>query len=196
MQERISISKCSFDITSFQVTLDLQNYMLHRKLGICNHVSQKTFENLKTGLSDAVCLSFPSKDCTLTITSDASNTAIGACFNQFADGKTEPLAFFSRKLSDRERRFSTFERELLAIFCAVKKWKNIIDGFRTTVFTDHKPIVGAFKNSQPRLSDKKQWQLSFITEYVCDIIYISGKDNVAADTLTHNINAIKLKLAK
>ena len=89
----------------------------------------------------------------------------------------------SRRLTDTERRYSTFDRELLAIFAAVKKWKCLMDGMSTTVFTDHKPIIGAFNSNKPRSSDRQQRQLSFIGEYISDIVYIAGKDNVVADAL-------------
>ena len=59
-------------------------------------------------------------------------------------------------------------------------------GNQITVFTDHKPFIGAFKNSIPRISDKQQRQLSFISEYIVDIVHISGKDNVVADTLSRS----------
>ena len=155
-----------------------------------NKEHSEAFMKLKDALASAVRLSFPSKHGTLTITADASSVAIGACLNQTIDGEIQPLSFWSRKLSDAEQRLSTFDRELLAIFAAVRKWRDIIDGFNATVFTDHKPIVGAFKNSKPRLSDKQQRQLSFIGEYISDIIHIAGKDNVVADTLSRSISSV------
>jgi len=148
------------------------------------------FQNLKKALSDAVRISFPCKDALLTITADASNTAIGACLNQCLDGVTKPISFFSRKLSDREKLQSAFDRELLAVFAAVKKWRDIIDCQKTTVFTDHKPLVGAFRSNKPRLSDKQQRQLSFIGEYIKDVVHISGKDNVVADSMSRSISSI------
>ena len=87
-------------------------------------------------------------------------------------------------MSDTESRYSTFDRELLAIFAAVKRWKDFIHGRSTTVFTDHRPIVGAFHSHTPRFSDRQQRQFSAITEYVSDIVYIAGKDNVVADALS------------
>ena len=150
-----------------------------------------TFMALKGAISNAMPLNFPTADGKLTITADASAYAIGACLNQMTEGEAKPLSFFSRKLSDAEQRYSTFDRELLAIFGAVKKWKNIIDGNSVTVFTDHKPIVGAFHSDKPRLSDKQQRQLSFIGEYVLDVVHIAGKDNVVADTLSRTISTLK-----
>ena len=104
---------------------------------------QSAFDKLKTALKDAVELSYPFPGAKYTITCDASSYAIGACLNQMVDGVSLPLSFFSRKLYDTEERYSAFDRELLAVFCAVRKWKNFILGSSCTVFTDHKPLVGA-----------------------------------------------------
>ena len=55
------------------------------------------------------------------------------------------------------------------------------------VVTDHKPLIGAFANSTPKISNKQQRKLSFISEFVVDIVHFWGKDNVVADTLSRNI---------
>ena len=59
----------------------------------------------------------------------------------------------------------------------------------TTVFTDHKPIVSAFNSNKPRSSDRQQRKLSFISEYITDIVYIASKANVVADALFRSENA-------
>jgi len=148
------------------------------------------FNSLKDSLAQAAQLAYPTKDGLMSITADASNHAIGACLNQSQNGEVKPLAFFSRMLSETERRYSTFDRELLAIFSAVKKWRDVVDGMPLTVYTDHKPIVGAFSNTKPRLSDRQQRQLSFINEFVVDIVHISGKHNVVADTFSRHVTTI------
>jgi len=142
------------------------------------------FNKLKQSLMDATYLAFPSKSGPMTISADASNDAIGACLNQAQSEGVKPLCFFSRKLSATERRYSTFDKELLAVFCAVKKWRDLIDPKCTTIFTDHRPLIGAFKNDKPRTSDRQQRQLSFISEYITDIIYVAGRENVVADSFS------------
>ena len=79
------------------------------------------FVTLKKALADAAELDYPREGATISITTDASSVAIGGCLHQTCNGNTTPLAFFSRKLSDTETRYSTFDRELLAIFAAIKK---------------------------------------------------------------------------
>jgi len=151
-------------------------------------IHQTAFDNLKTCIKEAVELAYPNPRATYTITADASAFAIGACLHQVVDGCSSPLGFFSRRLSETETRYSTFDRELLAVFAAVRKWKDFIAGTTLTVFTDHKPLVGALKSAKPRMSDRQQRQLSFINEFLSDAVYIAGKSNVVADTLSRNDN--------
>jgi len=127
---------------------------------------------------------YPLQGANYLITCDASSIAIGACLHQIKEGNSSPLCFFSRRLSDTEQRYATFDRELLAVYCSVKKWKNFIAGCIYTVCTDHKPLIGAIGSGKRRDSDRQQRQISFITEYVSDVIHIAGKANIVADTLS------------
>lgn len=171
-------------IPSFaSIVLPLRD-LVANKTFVWNDGHAVAFTALKEALINSATLTFPRVGCHLTITADASSRAIGACLNQVEDGIPKPLSFFSRKLSATEARYSAFDRELLAVFSAVKKWKPLIDCGNVTVFTDHKPLIGAFQNTTPRISDKQQRQLSFISEYVMSMVHISGKDNVVADTLS------------
>lgn len=52
-----------------------------------------------------------------------------------------PLAYFSHKYAPAERNYSTTDRELLAVFAACSKWRCYIDGMKTTIHTDHKPLI-------------------------------------------------------
>ena len=111
----------------------------------------------------------------MEITADASNVGIGAFINKIQNGEYRPLGFFSRKLSEAERRTSRF-----GDLC-VREWgHDLLDPGNVTIFTDHKPIVGAFNSDKQRLSDKQQRQLSFISEYLSDIVHLAG--NVVADS--------------
>ena len=53
---------------------------------------------------------------------DASSVAVGAVLLQFfEDAKRElPVAFYSRALSTSERRYSTYEKEMLAVVKATE----------------------------------------------------------------------------
>jgi len=147
------------------------------------------FDQIKQAISSAAELTYPAPDASYTITADASAFAIGASLHQVCQGESTPLCFFSRKLSPVETKYSTFDRELLAVFASIKKWKEFVSGSSVTVFTDHKPLVGALKGDKERASGRQQRQISLINEYITDVIYVPGKENIVADTLSRNESA-------
>ncbi|ROT64517.1 hypothetical protein C7M84_017545 [Penaeus vannamei] len=150
---------------------------------------QKAFETTKIALASATTLTFP----TLTLTTDASSIAVGAVVEQTIRGKTHPLGFFSRKLRQAEVRYSTFDRELLAVYLAVRHFKHLLEGSAFTILTDHQPLVHAFSKPGDAWSDRQQRQLSSIAEFGCSIKYTPGSMNPVADALSRvEINSINL----
>lgn len=152
-------------------------------------ICQDAFDKTKTLLSEAVLLHHPQSDAPTSLTVDASNTAIGAQLEQRQGSSWAPLAFFSRKLSDAEKKYSAFDRELLASYSAIKHFRHFLEGRPFTLFTDHKPLTTALKSQSDR-SPRQTRHLSFIAEFTTDIQYIKGKFNVVADALSR-INAIQ-----
>lgn len=59
---------------------------------------------------------------------DASDIALGAVLQQEVQGHFQPISYFSRKLSPTESHYSTFDRELLAIYSAVRHFKHYVEG--------------------------------------------------------------------
>ena len=99
------------------------------------------------------------------------------------DGAWKPLAFFSRTLTTPQKKYSAFDRELLAIYLAVKHFRHFLEGKQFTVFTDHKPLTLALASSSER-SPRQTRHLSFIAEFTSDIKHIQGECNVVADMLS------------
>jgi len=56
-------------------------------------------------------------------------------------GGWQPLAFFSRKLSPAQQKYSAYDWELLAIYKAVKYFRHMLEARNFTVLTDHKPLT-------------------------------------------------------
>ena len=78
------------------------------------------FDSAKNNLAQATLLFYPTPDAFTSLMTDASDVAIGAVLQQFVNGQWKPISYFSRKLSPTERRYSTFDRELLAIYSSIK----------------------------------------------------------------------------
>ena len=153
------------------------------------------FTNIKQILANISALRYPQPEGTvLHLVTDSSQFAIGAALHQIIDDEAVPIGFFSRKLSITQQSWSAIDRELLAAYQAVLHFKPEIEGREVTLFTDHKPLVSKFKKQTLPTSDKQARHLSFISEYIQDIVYIRGGDNVVADCLSRPTNAISIDL--
>ena len=142
------------------------------------------FQRSKVALATATGLAFPSATAETSINTDASDTAVGAVLQQRLDGVWMPISFFSRKLHSAETKYSTFDKELLAMYLALKKFRYFIEGRPVTLFTDHKPLTFVFNNVSDKWSPRLQRHLCFVSEFTTDIRYVKGVDNVVADALS------------
>ncbi|GFU58901.1 retrovirus-related Pol polyprotein from transposon opus [Trichonephila clavipes] len=99
------------------------------------------FQRCKQALADAALLAHPSPSAPLALHVDASDYAIGGALHQVVDSELQPLAFFSRKLTSSEKSYSAYDRELLAIYSAIRHFRYMLEARDFTVFTDHKPSL-------------------------------------------------------
>lgn len=146
--------------------------------------TETALEKLKTALANATLLSHPDNSSQLAIMVDASDYAIGATLQQRKEDSWKPLAFHTKSLSPAQRKYSAYDRELLAIYAAVKQFRHAIEGRTFTIYTDHKPIVYAFRQKQEKCTPRQFRYLDFIGQFTTDIQHISGKDNEVADALS------------
>ena len=142
------------------------------------------FQCSKDALARATYLAHPSATAETCINTDASDTAVGAVLQQRLNGVWTPISFFSRKLHAAENKYSTFDKELLAMYLAVKKFCYFIEGRHVTLFTDHLPLTFVYKNISDKWSPRQQRHLCFISEFTTDVRYVPGADNIVADALS------------
>lgn len=146
--------------------------------------SEEAFRESKKRLAEATLLAHPLENAKLIIKTDASNNAMGAVLEQQQAGNWKPLGFFSKKLSETQQKYSTYDRELLAMYSALKFFRHMVEGQDVTILTDHKPLQYAFQQPLDKASERQRRQLSFISEITTEIIYVAGKENTVADTLS------------
>jgi hypothetical protein len=79
-------------------------------------------------LAAAVPLAHPAPNAVLSLATDTSNTHVSGVLQQLNGGRWQPLAFYSKKLSGAGTRYSTFDRELLAAFSAVRHFRFLLEG--------------------------------------------------------------------
>ena len=92
-----------------------------------------------------------------------------------------PVAYVSKKLSSAECKYSTLERECLAIEREMTKFQLYLAGKPFLLQTDHKPL--SYLNQAKFQNDRiMRWALA-LQGYVYKVESIPGKDNVVADYL-------------
>ena len=85
---------------------------------------QKAFDDVKATITKDVSLAYPDYTQGFEIYTDGSKRQLGAVITQ----NNRPIAFFSRKLSVCQQKYSVTEIELLAIVETLKEFKGMLWG--------------------------------------------------------------------
>ena len=141
--------------------------------------AQQTFNQIKNMLDDRqMTLRLPELEKPFTVTTDASDHGIGAVLSQ----SNRVVEYASRVLTPAEQKYSTIEKECLAIVWAVDKWRPYLLGRRFHIETDHKPLQWLQTARDPR-GKLARWMIR-LQEYDFSIGHVPGKENVMADYLS------------
>ena len=132
------------------------------------------FLKIKQKLSNATLLTFPTPNAETAIFVDASVSGCGAVLQQRAEKSDawKPLSFYSHSFSLTQSRYSTFDRELLAIYLAIKHFRYFIEGRTFTAFTDHAPLCKAIFSRSQNPSPRQQRHLDFIAQFTSNLRYV------------------------
>ena len=143
---------------------------------------EDAFRSIKDSLLQYPVLRYPDFSKDFYLSTDASDFAISGVLEQKYGNDFHPIAFISRQLNKAERNYSTTEKECLAIVWSFENLRCYLLGHFTHVMTDHLPLKGIFKSTNPggRLT---RWSLKLST-YDFDVTYIPGKINRKADILS------------
>lgn len=123
---------------------------------------------------NATLLAHPISDATLALKTDASDTAMGAVLEQYNQGTWEPLGFFSKKFSTAQKNYSTYDRELQAIYSGLKFFHQLVEGRKLVIKTDHKPLTYAFVQKSNKSTPRQTRQLDYISQFSSEIIHIKA----------------------
>ena len=99
---------------------------------------EQAFKSLKGCLCSDQLLQSSNFEKQFILQTDASNSGLGAVLSQCdEEGQEHPVAYYSRKLLPREERYSTIEKECLAIKEAIQYFRSYLLGRQFKVETDH-----------------------------------------------------------
>jgi transposase InsO family protein len=144
---------------------------------------QESFDRLKQLMSNAPTLVVfdPSAPC--TIVSDASNAAIGGVLLQ----DQQPVAYFSRSLTDTEKNWAIIEKETLALVCTIEHFRQYLFGAAFKCVTDHRSLITILKKSDPPARIARL--LLRLQHYTLELSYASGSSSLLSipDLLSRSV---------
>lgn len=153
---------------------------------------QQSFDYFKKCLMSAPILQYPNFENIFFITTDASKVAISATLSQGEPKNSLPVAYASRTLTDVETRYSTAEKEVLAIVWGVRHFKTDVGYRYFEIFSDCKALQWLLQLKSPN-SRLNRWKFE-LQGYDFKIHHIKGKENVVADCLSRFIEKTPSKI--
>ncbi|GKA73129.1 reverse transcriptase domain-containing protein [Tanacetum coccineum] len=113
---------------------------------------------------------------------DASDFAIGAVLRQRHEKHFKPIHYASKIMTEAESRYTTTEKEMLAVVYAFEKFRSYLILNKSIMYTDHSALKYLFakKDSKVRLL---RWVL-LLQEFDFNVIDTKGAENLAADHLS------------
>jgi transposase InsO family protein len=145
-----------------------------------------SFEELKRKLSEEPVLKIFDFESATELHTDASQDGFGAILFQKDDEKSElhPVYFWSRKTNDAQRKYHSYELEVLAVIEAIKRFRVYLLGIKFTIVTDCAAFTMTM-NKKDLSTRVARWAL-LLEEFNYSIIHRPGMQMKHCDALSRN----------
>jgi hypothetical protein len=141
---------------------------------------QQAFDLVKQLFAEQPCLAPFDEFAPVSLATDASATGLGAVLLQHG----RPVLYAARSLTDAETRYSTIEKELLAVTFALRRCHFYTYGRVVKILTDHKSLLGLVGADLDQMTPRLRRFVERLFPYALSWEYIPGKDNVIPDYLS------------
>ena len=133
--------------------------------------ASKAFQLLKDAMSSPPVLALPDFTKPFVVECDASGLGVGVVLMQ----NQRPIAYHSQALKGKALALSTYEKELLALVVAVKKWRPYLLGRPFVIKTYHQSLKYLLEQKIGTLAQQK-W-ITKLLGYAFIVEYKHGKEN-------------------
>ena len=139
-------------------------------------LDKEILDNIYNEIKQQPKLEFPDISHSFDLYTDASSYGIGGVLSQ----KGKVIRFFSAKLTESEKNYTTMEREMLAVIKSLLNFKVIIYNSFINVWTDNANLL----HDTPVQNNRVQRWKIVLSEFNIKLNFIKGSNNSGADYLS------------
>nr|GEX45492.1 hypothetical protein [Tanacetum cinerariifolium] len=202
-QEKLygNLDKCEFFTTQVTflgslvsaqgIQVDERKVQAIRDWPVPRSIQQTAFEELKKQLSSTPVLALPCFDEVFEVECDASGVGIGAVLSELG----RPIAYFSEKLNETKKRYSTYDKEFYAIVRALDQWQHYLISKEFILHYDHEALK--YIQGQHKLRSRHAKWVEYLQAFNFTIQHKSGKLNKGADALSRKyalVNSLRQRV--
>jgi hypothetical protein len=140
--------------------------------------AEKSFKILKDKVTEQPILFLPDFGKTFQVMCDASGVAIGAVLSQ----DNASVAYFSEKMNDTKKRYSTYDKEFYRVIQALKKCRHYLIPKEFVLYSDNQPLH--FITRQDKLNQRHAKWVEFMHNLTFVIKHISSSPSKVADAMS------------
>jgi hypothetical protein len=133
---------------------------------------------LKEKITEQSILVLPDFRKIFQVRCDASGVAIGVVLSQ----DNQPVSYFSEKLNDTKRKYSTYDKEFYVVIQDLKKWRHYLVPKEFVLYSDNQALQ--FITRQEKLNQRHAKWVEFMHNFTFVIKNISGSANKVVDALS------------
>ncbi len=140
---------------------------------------------LKSTVTSALMLAFPSKSSPFCLECNTSNFATGAILSQQQeDGLFHPIGFMLKSFSNMEQNYQIHDKEMLAIMHVLEEWRHFLKGSdqKFEIHMDHKNL-SYFQEAHKLNCCQAQWSL-YLSRFDFVLTHKPGRQMGRPDTLS------------
>lgn len=144
------------------------------------------FRILKEKLASKPVLKIYEPSAETELHTDASSVAYAAILMQKENNELHPIHYMSRKTSDAESRYTSYELEALAIIEGIKKFRHYLYGKHFKIVTDCKAFQMTLNKKDLATSTRVVRWILFLQDYDYEIEHRDGSRMRHADALSRH----------
>jgi hypothetical protein len=149
---------------------------------------QGAFSELKARFTSSPVLVMWQPDLETRMEVDALAFAMGGVISQkqASDGLHHPIAFRSESLSEPERNYEIYDRELPAIVRGLEDWRHYLIGLPEpfTIATDHRSLE--YWTKARNLNRRQAWWYLTLAEYNFTLVHKPGSSMIVSDLMSQD----------